>query len=112
MIIRIKALSVNKAWQGKRFKTKDYLRYEQMLFVMLPNNIIVPKHRFWITITRWYSNNRSDIDNPTKIFIDILSKKYKFDDKEIYQMILNKKIVKKWCEYIDFQFYQLRSSVL
>ena len=33
--IQIKPLSVNQAWQGKRFKTPEYKTYEQILMYKL-----------------------------------------------------------------------------
>ena len=110
MLIRIKPLSVNACRQWKRFKTKDYLRYEQMLMLMLPNNIIIPKIKFWLLMVVWYSSPNADIDNFLKPFLDCLSKKYHFNDKQIYEIHLRKNITKKWQEYIRFEFYQLRSS--
>ena len=36
--------------------------------------------------------------------IDILSKKYGFNDNRIYQLFLTKQIVKKGNEFIEFSF--------
>ena len=36
MKIKIKPLSVNKAWQGKRFKTREYKSYEELLLYLFP----------------------------------------------------------------------------
>ena len=85
----IKPLSVNKAWQGKRFKTKDYLQYEKQVLLLLPR-IIIPDGKLLLEITFGMSNKASDIDNPLKPFLDILQKKYNFDDKQIYKLIINK----------------------
>jgi hypothetical protein len=40
-ILKIKPLSVNKVWQGKRFKTKDYSIYENIVKLML-KPILIP----------------------------------------------------------------------
>ena len=37
--IPIKPLSVNEAWQGKRFKTNKYQKYERDMLILLPNNV-------------------------------------------------------------------------
>lgn len=42
----------------------------------------------------------SDVDNPTKPIVDILQKKYGFNDKHVMVMHLEKKIVSKGKEYI------------
>jgi len=49
-----------------------------------------------------FSNKASDIDNIVKPFVDILQKKYKFNDKHIYKMTVEKFIVDKGNEYIEF----------
>lgn len=99
--IDIKPLSVNKCWQGRRFKTPDYKNYERDLMLMLPN-IQIPHSKLYIEVTFGFSNKASDIDNPLKPFLDILQKKYKFDDKDIYELLVHKEIVKKGEEFVRF----------
>lgn len=98
----IKPLSVNKAWQGKRFKTKDYLQYEKHVLLLLPK-LIIPDGKLLLEITFGVSNKASDIDNPIKPFLDILQKKYNFDDKQVYKLIVNKEITPKNQEFIKFK---------
>ena len=105
MTIKIKALSVNKAWKGKRFKTKDYKAYEEELLLTLPKYKI-PDGDLEVFYEVGYSNKLSDIDNFIKPFQDILQKKYNFDDNRIYKLIAEKKIVKKGEEYIKFEIIQ------
>lgn len=106
MKIKIKPLSVNQAWQGKRFKTKEYKEYEQELWYLLPNRN-VPKGELKINIKVGYSNKCADIDNFLKPFIDVLQKKYIFSDRMIYELNIKKDIVKKGEEYIDFKIDRL-----
>jgi len=101
--ILIKPLSVNKCWQGKRFKTKDYKDYEQELWYLLPNEN-VPQGKLELNIKVGLSNKNADVDNIAKPFIDILQKKYLFNDKMIYKLIIEKENVKKKLEYILFEF--------
>ena len=101
-IIKIKPLSVNDVWKGRRFKTKDYQIYEWELYTLL-KPLVIPKSELSIFITFYLSNRFSDIDNPVKPFLDILQKKYKFNDSQIYEMHIVKKIVKKGEEGIDFK---------
>jgi Holliday junction resolvase RusA-like endonuclease len=100
--ILIKPLSVNEVWQGKRFKTRKYTIYEQTMLGYLKEQK-VPKYPLKIKITWGFSSIMADIDNPTKPFLDILQKKYGFDDRHIYELILKKSIVKKGCEFIEFE---------
>lgn len=106
-IIKIKPLSVNDAWKGRRFKTDDYENYEWELFAKL-KPLGIPKGKLSLFITFYLSNKLSDIDNPVKPFLDILQKKYKFNDRDIYEMRVVKKIVKKGEEgiYFDIKEYE------
>jgi len=100
--IRIKPMTVNQVWQGRRFKTPAYKKYELYVFMLLPD-LDIPEGNLRLTMMVGFSNAQSDIDNVAKPFIDILQKRYKFNDKRIYQLIMNKEIVKKGSEYIDFE---------
>jgi len=40
--LNIKPLSVNQAWQGRRFKTHKYHVFERAVLLMLPNITIKP----------------------------------------------------------------------
>ena len=106
MKIRIKPLSINKAFQGKRFKTVDYKAYEFNLTKMLPNEFKAPEGKLELNIKVGYSSPLSDVDNMLKPFIDILQKKYNFDDKMIYKIVIEKELVSKWREYIDWNLIE------
>jgi len=107
MRINIKPLSVNQVWQGKRFKTRKYTNYEKDMLHLL-KTFKIPKSPLKIKITWGFSSKLSDIDNPTKRFLDILQKKYGFDDRDIYELILKKEIVKKGDEFINFEIKHLQ----
>jgi Holliday junction resolvase RusA-like endonuclease len=53
------------------------------------------------------SNMASDVDNVVKPFIDILQKKYEFNDKYIFRLIVEKKIVAKGADFIEFYIKKL-----
>ena len=73
---------------------------------MLPA-IHVPDGNLELTMNVAFSNKASDIDNVAKPFIDILQKKYDFNDSRIYRLILNKLICKKGAEFIGFEFVKI-----
>ena len=104
--IDIKPLSVNDAWQGKRFKSPKYKIYEELLLSLIPANK-VPDGKLKIDITYGFSNVASDVDNPTKCLVDIMQKRYKFNDKNIYELNLKKEIVKKGKEFFEYTITQL-----
>jgi len=94
----IKPLSVNRAWQGRRFKTDDYKQYEKELFYILPK-LEIPKGKLKIDFVVSYKNKLSDIDNFLKPFIDILQKKYGFNDRNIYELSIKKEIGEEFIEF-------------
>ena len=100
--IDIKPLSVNEAWQGKRFKTNKYKDYEKLLLLKL-KPLTIPDGDLEVRYTFGFSNRSSDIDNPIKAFQDILQKKYGFNDSKIYRLVVNKVIVPKGEEFIEFE---------
>lgn len=102
MRVDIKPLSVNEAWQGRRFKTPKYNKYIADMLTILPK-VDVPDGHLELEITFGLSSRAADIDNPVKCFVDCLQKKYKFDDKMIYRLIVNKEITKKSKEFIEFE---------
>lgn len=107
MKVIIKPLSVNQCWQGRRYKTPKYKAYERELLSKLPN-IQFPKDNVKLSIIFGYSNKLSDIDNGLKPFIDIIQKKYNFNDRQIYELKVIKEIVKKGDEFIDFTVNTLK----
>ena len=100
--IPIKPLSVNEAWQGVRYKTPAYNRYEKAVLLMLPCIDVTNVKR--LEIEYGFSSKLADIDNPTKMTLDILQKKYGFNDRDIFELVLRKSIVKKGEEYILIRF--------
>jgi len=107
MKININPLSVNKAFRGRRFKTDDYKRYEkEVMYLLKPMK--VPDGKLFVTIHFGFSSKLADIDNPVKLFIDILQKKLNFNDRHIYKLHLTKEIVAKGKEFINFEIKSIK----
>jgi len=100
--LEIKPLSVNDAWQGRRFKTDKYKSWQKHLMLILPPLKIELKGDLKAVFVFGFSSKASDIDNPLKPLIDTLQKKYKFNDNQINELIVKKEIVKKGKEFIKF----------
>jgi len=101
--LQIKPLSINRAYQGRRFKTPEYHKYEKQILAMLPNVTITKFDQ--LKITYGFSNMQSDIDNPTKLVLDILQTKYNVNDRDIIYLVLHKVKTKKGEEFIKIEFY-------
>lgn len=103
----IKLLSVNQAWQGKRFKTERYKNFESEVLYKLPALTIPPppyKIRFIFGVSKL-----TDWDNPIKPLQDILQKKYGFNDRDIYKAEIEKHIVTKGNEFFQVELEHLAS---
>jgi len=107
MIIEIKPLSVNQAWQGKRYKSKRYKIFERAMLLMLPPVKIDFKGSLKVDVTFGFSSTASDIDNPLKPLLDCLQKKYGINDNRIYELNVKKEIVKKGNEFIQLQINEI-----
>lgn len=92
---KIKPLSVNKAWRGRRYKTKEYLNYEKRLIYEMPKKEFPIYSKYYIVMFFYFSSGMSDWDNPIKPIQDILQKKYGFNDKDVYIAHIVKKITTK-----------------
>lgn len=102
-----KPLSINEAWQGKRFKTPAYKAYEESMLLMMPKAKINVEQMLRIEFFFGFSNKASDLDNPVKLLLDIAQKKYGFNDKMVFELNVRKCIVKKGDEFIHMGIYPL-----
>lgn len=100
--INIKPLSVNQAWRGRRFKTDKYESYERECLLLLKATS-VPAPPYELRLSFGFSNYLSDIDNPMKPFIDILQKKFSFDDRDILRVVVDKVMTDKGKEFVSFE---------
>jgi len=55
------------------------------------------------------SSKNADIDNPVKPFVDCLQKRYGFNDRHIYRLVVEKVDVAKGDEFIEFELKPLIS---
>ena len=98
--IFISPLSVNQAWQGRRFKTKAYDQYIHDVLLQLPKR---EKIMGWVAVEIvFYIKNfgNRDVDNMIKVFLDCLTKKGYFeDDRKVVHISAMK--VKSKIEGID-----------
>ncbi len=99
--IDIKPLSVNKAYYGKLTKTSELRKYTRDLGYLLPT-IKLPEPPYHLYIKWGFSSKGSDWDNPIKPLQDCLADKYGFNDNQVYEAHIVKKIVPKGQEYIKF----------
>lgn len=104
--IKHKPMSVNQAWQGRRFRTPLYKQFAKTLTDILrlirpakPKDERLFAHYVW-----GVSNTLSDVDNPTKPFQDVLFDAWDMKDKDhrVCFMVLEKVKTEKGQEFIGF----------
>ena len=99
--IKISPLSINQAFQGRRFLTKNAEKYIRDVCLQLPKREMI---KGWIELRLiFYVKNFGgrDVDNMCKIVQDCLTKKkYYEDDRKIARLIAEKK--KSKIEGFDF----------
>jgi len=69
-----------------------------------------PIDKIYLKVQIGLSSKNADIDNVLKPFIDILQIKYSFNDKNIFKITIEKEIVKKKAEYIDFELIEYKEN--
>lgn len=106
MRIPIKALSSNKAWQGRRFKTPEYKQYERDFLLLMPKTPPV-RGKIALSLHFYMKNDKmADIDNPIKLVQDILVKSGVIeDDRFIYELHVKKSHSDE--EFIDIEISSL-----
>ena len=104
----IRPMSVNAAfsvYKGKKIKSEEYRTYETKIFVELTRRKIklnLPKKGPLSLYLEIGVSSRFDIDNACKPFLDILQKKFNFNDNRVTRVVLEKVTVKRGEEYIRF----------
>jgi Holliday junction resolvase RusA-like endonuclease len=107
-LIQIKPLSVNEAWQGKRFKTIKYKDWVNNSIIQLKSITIPNTDKLKLIVVFGVSNKASDIDNPLKPLLDLIQKKYGINDNRFYKLEVTKEIVKKGKEFIKFDIQEFK----
>jgi Holliday junction resolvase RusA-like endonuclease len=95
-------LSVNEAHQGRRFRTPELIAYQQELAYRLPK-IEVAKGKLALRYIFGVSSKNADGDNLIKAFQDALADHYGFNDRDIYHWEVEKRIVPKGEEFVEFE---------
>lgn len=111
MKIKVKPLSINKAFQGRRFKTRDCKNFESEVLFLLKN--YKKKHEGWVWIDYiWGIKNfkMSDVDNLVKPFQDCLVSAGVIKDDRYVKGFTSEKFEAQE-DYIAFRIQDLGSSL-
>ena len=102
--IKVKPLSINDAWQGRRYKTPKYNKFAEEVHLRLlaykrpnlPDGPLSIHYRFHVF------NMRSDVDNFIKAFQDVLFNWIGIDDSRIVRLTAEKIKCQKYKEKIEW----------
>jgi Holliday junction resolvase RusA-like endonuclease len=100
--LNLKPLSLNQAYRGRRFKTKELEDYKRAIWAILPRRSKL-KGKLAVRYIFGVSSKGADADNLIKILQDALAEAYNFNDNQIYKWEVEKVITKKGKEYIEFE---------
>lgn len=104
--VEIPPLSINKAWQGRRYKTPFYNDWLRDGLITLPRSdkILGPVEVFLTFGMRF--PKKADVDNPIKCCLDLLVKRgYLDDDVQVQALHAYKEKTDK--EYIKIKILEL-----
>lgn len=105
--IHRKPLSVNEAYQGRRFRTPKYDLFKRDMNFLLPSDYKIPPPPYVIYFEFGLSSMSGDWDNCIKTAQDCISDKYGFNDKLIKRGVVDVVNVAKGHEYISFKIETL-----
>ena len=100
--IDLKPLSVNDAYRGRRFATKELTQYKSDLGWLLPK-MEVPKGPLAVRYVFGLSSIGADGDNCIKAFQDVIAEHYGFNDRVIYHWDVTKVDVPRGKEFVEFE---------
>ena len=97
MEIKIEPLSVNKCWQGRRFKTPIYKKWRELATILIKQNTKKTVSETCSIYIDFYVKNYKmvDIDNFLKPFLDALVEARAIKDDRLIETVNAKKIAVK-----------------
>lgn len=104
--LKIKAVSLNQCYRGRRFKTPLLDAFKKEVYYLVPK-LDIPDGKLSVIYKFGVSSKNSDGDNLIKVFQDALAEKYGFNDKKIYKWDVEKIDVSKGEEFIEFEIKEI-----
>lgn len=99
--IKLKPISSNDAWKGRRFSTPQKKNFETLFLYHLRGTFLDIPPPYHIQF-QFHISKMQDLDNCLKTTQDCLAKFYGFNDRDIYKITAEKVAVSKGEEAIEF----------
>lgn len=109
--VKIKPMSANESYKGRKFKTDKYKFYTRVLLACLPD-IDLPDPPYFLKIEVGLSSMAGDADNPVKPFQDIIQQRYGFNDNKIGLVASRRIKTKKKEEFIRFELIHISEELI
>lgn len=104
-LVQTRPFSTNKmTGRRKTYETKEYLEFRDLIAKVAGGNYgIDKKMMFRLRCVAAFSNRAGDLDNVFKPLLDsmVASMDSDFDDRQVYEIMARKRIVKKGQEYLE-----------
>jgi len=112
--IDLPALSTNKLFQGRKYRSYHYKVFRKKVFTVLRQELkenYKLNGNLKLVMTVGFSSKLSDLSNSIKAIEDILCEYLGFDDRQIVIIELYKYIVPKGEEYMDITIAKCRKNI-
>ncbi len=108
------ALSTNKLYAGVKRRSWYYKKYRKDIFKYLKDNHsdqVSLKGNLILTMEVGFSSPLSDVTNSIKGIEDCIAEFYKFNDRQIVEVIVSKYLVNKGYEYTKLSVRGTRRNI-
>lgn len=107
------ALSTNKLYKGVKQRSHHYKQFRKKVFNLLKeydSNVNLSGNlSFHMEVG--FSSPLSDLSNAIKGLEDVLCEYFKFNDRQIVQITMEKRLVDKGCEYVKVYIKKSRKRI-
>ena len=112
--IDIQPLSVNKAFQGRRYKTREYNQYSMVLSAFLARLQLpkIPEGEPFYLYLEFGTTKQQDASNGIKLFEDVLCEHMGINDRNVMAIFVRKVITKRSDSYIRFNIFEHEYDLL
>lgn len=104
-LVQTRPFSTNKmSGRRKTYETKEYLEFRDLIARKAGGSYgITGNEKFRLRVIASFSNKSGDLDNVFKPLLDsmVASMDDSFDDKQVYEIVARKRLVKKGQEYLQ-----------
>ncbi len=114
LVIPYPALSTNKMYSGRKVRSYHYKKYRKDIFKFLSTSYPDPvslKGNLVMTMEVGFSSPLSDLSNAIKTTEDCIAEYFKFNDRQIIMIKMEKYLVNKGSEYVKIKINKTKKNI-